>query len=39
MIETDRWALATGYMAATIMVSFVAVAGATAMVRRVRRIV
>ncbi|HWD76760.1 MAG TPA: fluoride efflux transporter CrcB [Solirubrobacteraceae bacterium] len=39
MIETDRWALATGYMAATIVVSFVAVAGATAMVRRVRRIV
>jgi CrcB protein len=39
MIETGRWALATGYMAATIMVSFVAVAGATAMVRRVRRIV
>jgi CrcB protein len=39
MIETDQWALATGYMAATIVVSFVAVAGATAMVRRVRRIV
>jgi CrcB protein len=39
MVEAERWALATGYAAATIVVSFVAVAGATALVRRVRTIV
>ncbi len=39
MIEGDRWGLAVAYAAATIAVSFLALAGATAIVRRVRMVV
>ncbi len=39
MIEGDRWGLATAYAGATIVVSFLALAGATAIVRRVRMVV
>jgi CrcB protein len=38
MIEAGHWALALGYASATIVVGFLAVAGATAMVRRVRMV-
>jgi fluoride exporter len=36
MVETHHWALAGTYAVATLVVSFVALAGATALVRRVR---
>jgi fluoride exporter len=39
MIEGDRWKLAIAYAGATIVVSFLALAGATAIVRRVRMVV
>lgn len=39
MIQASRWGLALGYAAATIVVGFIALAGATAVVRRVRTVV
>lgn len=39
MIQAHRFALAIGYAAATVLVSFIAVAGATALVRRVRVVI
>jgi fluoride exporter len=39
MTEAHDWSLAVGYAAATVVSSFVAVAGATALVRRVRIVV
>jgi fluoride exporter len=38
MIEAQRWGLAMAYATATLVVSFVAVAAATAIVRRVRTV-
>jgi fluoride exporter len=38
MIEAQRWGLAMAYATATVVVSFVAVAAATAIVRRVRTV-
>lgn len=38
MARADAWGLAVGYAAATLAVSFLAIAGATAMVRRVRTV-
>lgn len=38
MIREGAWGLAAGYAAATIIAGFIAVVGATAMVRRVRTI-
>jgi fluoride exporter len=39
MVQAARWGLALGYAAATIIAGFVALAGATAVVRRVRTVV
>ena len=39
MVQAHQWPLAVGYALATVLGSFVAVAGATAMVRRVRMVV
>jgi fluoride exporter len=39
MVQAHRWALAIGYAAATVLTGFVALAGATALVRRVRVVV
>jgi CrcB protein len=36
MVQAHQWALASGYAIATVLASFVALAGATALVRRVR---
>jgi fluoride exporter len=38
MVEADRWELALGYAAASIGAGFLALAGATAAVRRVRTV-
>jgi CrcB protein len=38
MVQADRWTLAIAYAAATVTCSFIAVAGATAVVRRVRTV-
>lgn len=38
MIQAHQWTLASGYAVATIVTSFAALAGATAMVRRVRTV-
>ena len=38
MIRAGEWGLAVGYAAATVVVGFLAVAGATAIVRRVRTV-
>jgi fluoride exporter len=38
MIQTDRWELALGYAAASVGAGFLALAGATAVVRRVRTV-
>jgi CrcB protein len=38
MIETHHWALAAGYASATLLISIAALAGATALVRRVRMV-
>jgi fluoride exporter len=38
MVQTDRWGLAFGYAAASIGAGFLACAGATAVVRRVRTV-
>jgi fluoride exporter len=39
MVRADRWSLAIGYAAATLVTSFACVAAATAVVRRVRTVV
>ena len=39
MIQAHEWTLAIGYASATLVASFVALAGATALVRRVRMVV
>ena len=36
MVQAHQWTLASGYAIATVLASFVALAGATALVRRVR---
>jgi fluoride exporter len=36
MVQAHHWGLAAGYGAVTLIVSFAALAGATALVRRVR---
>jgi CrcB protein len=38
MVRGDHWGLAVGYAAATIVLGFAALAGATSMVRRVRTV-
>lgn len=38
MVVAHDWTLAVGYLLATILVAFVALAGATAVVRRVRTV-
>ncbi len=38
MVRADQWTLAIGYAVATVVLSFIAVAVATAMVRRVRTV-
>jgi CrcB protein len=39
MVQARQWGLAIGYAAATVAASFLAVAGATALVRRVRVVI
>ena len=39
MVQASRWGLALSYAAATIVAGFIALAGATAVVRRVRTVV
>jgi fluoride exporter len=39
MVQAHQWALASAYALATVVASFLAVAGATALVRRVRIVV
>jgi len=39
MVQAQQWTLAIGYAMATVVASFLAVAGATALVRRVRIVV